>query len=39
MACGTPVLAAPIGAIPDVMDAITGFIMTDNLPACIAKKV
>ena len=40
MACGTPVLATPVGAIPDVIqDGITGFIMENNSPACIAKNV
>jgi glycosyltransferase involved in cell wall biosynthesis len=40
MACGTPVLATPVGAIPDVIqDGITGFIMEDNSPECIAKNV
>ena len=37
MACGTPVLAAPVGAIPDlVQDGETGFIMETNSPECIA---
>lgn len=40
MACGTPVLATPVGAIPDVVkDGETGFIMEDNSPECIAKNV
>jgi len=40
MACGTPVLATPVGAIPDVIqDGITGFIMTDNSPECIAENI
>jgi glycosyltransferase involved in cell wall biosynthesis len=40
MACGTPVLATPVGAIPDVIqDGITGFIMENNSPECIAKNV
>ena len=40
MACGTPVLATPVGAIPDVIkDEETGFIMKDNSPECIARNV
>ncbi|WP_440956984.1 glycosyltransferase family 4 protein [Methanosarcina sp. Mfa9] len=40
MACGTPVLATPVGAIPDVIiDGKTGFIMGDNSPECIAENV
>jgi glycosyltransferase involved in cell wall biosynthesis len=40
MACGTPVLATPVGSIPDVItDIETGFIMKSNSPECIAKNV
>jgi glycosyltransferase involved in cell wall biosynthesis len=40
MACGTPVLATPVGGIPDVIrDGETGFIMEDNSPGCIARNV
>ena len=40
MACGTPVLATPVGAIPNVIkDGETGFIMKDNSPECIAENV
>jgi glycosyltransferase involved in cell wall biosynthesis len=40
MACGTPVLATPVGAVPDVIrDGETGFIMEDNSPECIARNV
>ena len=40
MACGTPVLATPVGAIPDVIkDEETGFIMEDNSPECIAENI
>ena len=38
MACGTPVLATPVGGVPDVIrDGETGFIMENNSPECIAK--
>ena len=40
MACGTPVLATPVGGIPDLIkDGETGFIMENNSPECIAKNV
>jgi glycosyltransferase involved in cell wall biosynthesis len=40
MACGTPVLATPVGAIPDIVkDEVTGFIMENNSPECIAMNV
>lgn len=38
MACGTPVLATPVGGIPDVIrDGHTGFLMKNNSPQCIAE--
>lgn len=40
MACGTPVLTTPVGSIPYlIQDGITGFIMRDNSPECIAKSI
>jgi glycosyltransferase involved in cell wall biosynthesis len=40
MACGTPVLATPVGSIPDVVkDGETAFIMKDNSPEGIARNV
>ena len=40
MGCGTPVLATPVGVIPDVIiDRKTGFIMENNAPECIAENV
>jgi glycosyltransferase involved in cell wall biosynthesis len=40
MACGTPILATPVGLIPDIVkDEETGFIMENNSPECIAENV
>jgi glycosyltransferase involved in cell wall biosynthesis len=40
MACGTPVIATPVGAIPDIIkEGKTGFIMENNSPECIAKSI
>ena len=40
MACNTPVLATPVGGIPNIIsDEVTGFIMEDNSPICIAKNI
>lgn len=40
MACGTPVLATSVGAIPDIIrDGENGFIMENNSPECIARNI
>jgi glycosyltransferase involved in cell wall biosynthesis len=40
IACGTPVLATSVGAIPDVIkDHETGFIMKSNSSKCIAENI
>ena len=40
MACGAPILATPVGGIPDLIkDGVTGFIIEDNTPESIAKNV
>ena len=40
MACRTPVLATPVGAIPDIIkDEETGFILENNNPECIAENI
>jgi glycosyltransferase involved in cell wall biosynthesis len=40
MACGSIVLSTRVGGVPDVIkDGITGFIMENNSPECIAKNV
>jgi glycosyltransferase involved in cell wall biosynthesis len=40
MACGTVVLATPVGGVPDLIkDGETGFILEDNSPECIAENV
>jgi len=40
MACGTPVLATPVGSVPDVIkDGETGFIMKDGSPEYIANNI
>ena len=37
MSCGTPVLATNVGGILDIIeDNVTGFLMKDNSPSCIA---
>jgi glycosyltransferase involved in cell wall biosynthesis len=40
MACGSIVLATPVGAIPDIIrDGESGFIMEDNSPLSIASNI
>ena len=40
MACGTPVLATVVGAIPDIIkDGETGFLLENNSPEYIAESV
>ncbi len=40
MACGTPVLATPVGSIPDIIrDGETGYLMAENNPDAIAGAV
>lgn len=40
MACGTPVLATPVGAIEDyIFDSFNGFIMKNNSPKIIASNI
>lgn len=40
MACGTPVLATPVGGVPDIItDGETGYIIDVNTPNSIAKKI
>ena len=40
MACGTPVLATPVGAIPDIIkEGETGFLLKSNDPKHIAERI
>ena len=40
MACGTPVLATPVGGVPDLIrEGETGFILEDSSPGSIAKAI
>ena len=40
MACGAVVVATPVGGVPDLIkEGVTGFIIEDNTPECIAKNV
>ena len=39
-ACGAIFLSTPVGVIPDVIrDEVTGFIMEDNSPECVARNI
>ena len=40
MACGTPVLATPVGVVPNVIkNGESGFIMENNSPECIVENI
>ena len=40
MSCGTPVMATPVGGIPDILkDGENGFILSDNSPQSIAQGI
>jgi glycosyltransferase involved in cell wall biosynthesis len=40
MACGTPVLVTPVGAIPDVItNEVTGFLLESTAPERIAQRI
>ena len=40
IACGTPILATPVGSIPDVIeDGKSGFLMDNNTPECISANI
>ena len=40
MACGTPVLATPVGGLPDIInDRETGFLMKSNEPTSIVENI
>jgi glycosyltransferase involved in cell wall biosynthesis len=40
MACGTPVLATPVGSIPDIItNGENGYLITDNSPETLAQQI
>jgi len=40
MACGTPVLATPVGGLPDIIQhEKTGFILPDNHPKTLSMSI
>jgi glycosyltransferase involved in cell wall biosynthesis len=40
LACGTPVLASPVGAIKDyIIHGVNGYILVNNTPECIANSI
>jgi glycosyltransferase involved in cell wall biosynthesis len=40
LACGTPFLATPVGAVPDIVkDGVTGYLTPDNTPAHISEHI
>jgi glycosyltransferase involved in cell wall biosynthesis len=40
MACGTPVIATPVGSIPDVLvDGENGLLIYDNSPTALAEAI
>jgi glycosyltransferase involved in cell wall biosynthesis len=40
MSCGTVILSTPVGGLSDIVeDGITGFILENNSPECIAKNI
>jgi len=40
MACGKPVISTPVGSVPEIItDGINGFILSENKPKILAKKI
>lgn len=40
LACGTPVIVSPVGAIKDlIIDGANGYVLEDNSPECIARTI